>query len=526
MKVSLYKILNIIDKYNMEEPKKPESDPSKLILVDNDVTLTVKNHLGNLIAVIAEGHWGTGKTWSALKLYHDFKLEDSVFITYIPARYVVEYIKSPETKVEGVGSTLATVIAKGYCRPQELAKNIQGVMTNAPDTSVDISKELSDVLKEYYLIISNKKVDKRHILLIDEVEESIKSRIDLDALSQTLITLRKLFDEYGSTRLMLVLLLPPLIHKPRLYDIVGSTMLSSYIRSKLHEDEHVRRYILDKIVFINLEHPKNTKTVLSSLGRRIIEVVKSELESDMKAKIEVDVADIDEAVDFIVKVAKWIRFGRDLLVKGIAQALSKGINEGVSKVSLKEEIKNVVSAILGFEGEEDIVKVLSKGELSRIDIDMDHVRELTFNILEDLKRDRVINSFYMVEERKEKGFTSFTYAIKLIRRERGRENIIEIPITFWLRFTSIGVKGVHKANRIFEGRKIIVLTVRGCKHGELVRAGKRFSIENIVYLPYELAYYVVSGNRIMDEKIRTILKERFDQEIKPEIISSLRRIAG
>lgn len=47
MVISLHKIRNIIDKYNMKEPKNPKSDPSKLILVDNDVTQTVKRHLGN-----------------------------------------------------------------------------------------------------------------------------------------------------------------------------------------------------------------------------------------------------------------------------------------------------------------------------------------------------------------------------------------------------------------------------------------------------------------------------------------------
>lgn len=279
------------------------------------------------------------------------------------------------------------------------------------------------------------------------------------------------------------------------------------------------------MVFINLDHPRITRTVLTNLGRRIIDVVKSELR-EKGMKVEIDVTDIDEAVDFIVKVAKWTRFGRDLLVEGLARVLSIGISKGVNKISLKEEIKSIVAEVLGFRSEKDVIRVLSEGELSGVGIDMDHVRELTFNILEDLVRSRIINSFYIVEERKEKGFTSLTYIMKLIKRERGRESVTEIPVTFWLRLTNIGVRGVHKANRIFEGRRIIMLTVKGCKHGELVRAGKRFTIENIVYLPYELAYYVAAGNRIVDEKIRAILKERFDQEVKPSIIDSLRRIVG
>ena len=145
--------------------------------------------------------------------------------------------------------------------------------------------------------------------------------------------------------------------------------------------------------------------------------------------------------------------------------------------------------------------------------------------MDELKRNDVIDDFYEIEYRKEVGFTSLSFILKKgVEVRRGVRREVEIPITSWFRFTDIKGSSIHKANKIFKDRNVIILTIEGCRHGILASARKEFNLLDVVYLPSELMYYIIAGTRIRDNRVRTTLEERFNQEYKDLLINDLRQL--
>lgn len=501
-------IRKLIVKYNEEEVKNIKADPNELILVDNRITRTIKMHRGNIVAAIVSGHWGSGKTKSALKLFHDLK--NSIYVTYVPTRYVVDKLQA-KTRIErGTSSIVATLIAKALTHPQELSKSVQGVMTNANDIKLSVNGKLSDIIEQYYLHLREE--DAEYLLLIDELENAIRQPDDIDAISEAISTLRRLFDYYGSMRLTIILFASTFTPGSKPYEVTkGSKRLSEAIKSRLqHMYGEEAMYILDKVVFTDIDRPEITKEILKGILDRSLSLISK------KFGINVNLYNKDAAVEFIVKASRWVRFGRDILVDAIARAVISSINEGANSIDLKEVARNVVKEVLGLDVDPE--KVLLKGKLSLVNIDMRHVEGIINSILKQLQIEGLAD-FYKVEERIESGFTSFTYIARRVQRNR----VVEIPITFWLRFTDITTRGINKANRLFSNRKVLMITTEICKHGRLTSSRKEFDLMGVIPLPSELAYYIIAGSRILDSKVLDSLKKRFEEEYVPMILDFLRK---
>lgn len=514
MTLTIYDIINFINKRNVEEPKNPAAKPNDLILVDNRVTLTVKNHLGNLIAVVAEGSWGSGKTWSGLKLYHDLK--NIVKITYVPVRYSSGVIK-PITKVNGVNSHIATVISMALCKPETLARQVKEVITNAQDTGINIDRELDEVMNDCYLIL--KENDQRHLVILDEFEEGIKGYEDIEALIKSLIILRNLYDRYGSMRITMLMLILPLSVGSRVYDLVRDTSIVSYIKSRLSRPDNPEgRYVLDKVVFINLDdNVEDTKDMLKEIANITVRLVNSVFKNQLRniARIK----GVEDAVNYIVKMAKWIRFGRDLLVNSLARAIIDSANTG-QEVNLYDYVLSTLYTDLGLSSPNDLEDILIKGKFNNIDFDS--IRKTLYEVINELRGD-LIDDYSELEFREERGFTSLTLLLKKrVEVKKGVVKDIDIPLTFWLRFTNIKRGSISKANKIFKDKYIIILSPEGCRHSQLTSVNLQFKLQKIIYLPRELMYYLVAGSKIRDEKISSSLKERFNQTYKNDIIHSIR----
>ncbi len=509
-------IRNIIDQYNFEEPKNPSANVEDLILVDNSATLTIKNHLGNLLTVIVSGRWGSGKTYSALKLFHDLK--SSLYITYVPVRYASTI--NPSTKIRGKVSTLATIIAKSFAEPRSMSKEY-GVITNAPDKTVEINinKELEDFLEDYYHIIKNENT--KHILLLDELELSIKGPEDLDTLIDSMKILRKLYDKYGSNRLMIIYFTSPFQPGTAPYNLTGVDEISLYIRSKLHELGSESRYIYDKIIFLSLDDIQVVKDTLLGILHKSRELIKKKLNLDVNLRNE------KATIELIAKNFRWIRFGRDILIIALSRAYSG--EKGGTDIDLKELLKEAIRESLGFPMLEkrvgraiDPEKLLLENKLAEIPINFDHVsRIIESKIFNKIGRSDI--NFFKMEDRTELGFQSITYISRISVQARGRPSISYIPITFWFRFSDINPKTISKANRIFAGRRIILIMTEDSR----IKADiSGIDLSGVIHMPSEIIYYLIAGDIIRDTRIREELDERFEREYAHKIISSIRQIFG
>jgi len=173
-----------------------------------------------------------------------------------------------------------------------------------------------------------------------------------------------------------------------------------------------------------------------------------------------------------------------------------------------------------------VFDTLVRGKLGSLDYDLKHVESiLNSKVLQRLKEMGLIDMYYKIEERSERGFKSITYVLKRrVRQQKQKgEQItpIDYPITFWLRFSDTNQKAVKKANNIFAGRIVYLITLEGSRHGNLVHAGT-FKLAGILYLRPEVAYYLLARDKIQDEKISKDLELMFENSYAVNIIESLR----
>jgi hypothetical protein len=66
-------IEDLITKHNKDLVKNPQANPNDLILADNEVSITVQSHLGTLAAIVGYGSYGSGKTWTCYRIFHELK---------------------------------------------------------------------------------------------------------------------------------------------------------------------------------------------------------------------------------------------------------------------------------------------------------------------------------------------------------------------------------------------------------------------------------------------------------------------
>ncbi|MGC8987980.1 hypothetical protein [Infirmifilum sp.] len=535
MNLGIY-VREIIDRYNLEEPKNPNANVDDLILVDNVATETLKLHAWNVTVAIITGHWGSGKTYSALKLFHDLK--NSAYVTYVPARYAKGL--APQTKVDNVRSTVATIIAKALSQPRTLSNEVAGVITNVnSDINMPIDRELSEFLEDYYLKL--REMNAKHLLLLDELEEAIRAEEDLTALIYTMRILRKLFDQYGAARLTVACFVAPFQPGTRAFTVAGTSKLTDYIKYRLSRLEAEARYVLDKTALIEIDEMGITKEILRGMFTKSIEVIKKEVRKRLNLELDVDLRNADSAIDLIAKSSKWIRFGRDLLIDVISNVMNQYAKKTNKYISISADCKSVaeevIKEILGLKKFEtklgiglDLKEILVSGRLTKIPMDLKFAGEVIEKVLADALRDKRA-SFYKLGERSQIGFRSITYLVVVRSQERkGRETIersLEIPITFWFRFTDVNPGTVAMANKVFSNKNVLIITTENTKF-ELRRAeGPRsFSLLGIIRLPPEIAYYIIAGSAIFSEKIREGLQKRFEQEYAPKIVESIRQVPG
>jgi len=516
------KIDELITRYNEEEPKRRDADPTKLLLVDNRITLTVKHHLGNIYAVIIEGPWGIGKTHSALKLFHENK--GKMYVTYIPVRAVIDSIRERRVRLSSNReSVLATLIIEALYNPTSLSlraskQGTDPVLTNAPDIEIDEKSTMfRELIEGYYRELSKR--GESHLLILDELEAAIKSEVDVDALAELLGILRDLFDKYGATRLTIVTLLVPHVQLP---GAVGGSVVD-LLESRMAKELYYKQYIRDKAVIKKLNEEEIidiTKSTLLGLGKMIFEILNKEFDVNIKF----EESELKRSVDLITQITHRVRIGRDLLKGVIVEAVQQHLRgETIDLVKITE---SVIARVLGFRDSEEVFDTLVRGKLGSLDYELKHVESiLNSKVLQRLKEMGLIDTYYKVEERSERGFKSITYMLKRKvrqQKQKGEQTTpIDYSVTFWLRFSDTNQKAVKKANNIFAGRLVYLITLEGSKHGSLTLAGN-FKLAGILYLRPEVVYYLIARDRIQDEKILYDLELMFENSYAVNIIEGLR----
>jgi len=518
--ISEHEVLAFIDRYNLEEPKNPDAKPDELILADNSVTLTAKKHFGNLVAVIAEGRWGAGKTYSALKIYHDLK--SFAKVTYVPVRYATNI--EPKTRIRGEASLIATLIAMAFVRPEDLKSSVEGALTNAKNVdkisvsgeqsseqSISIEGELSKILEQYYLYL--KQSDSWHAVILDELEIGIKTEQDAEAIVETIRVLRRLYDVYGSNRLMLIVFTAPIPPGLETYRIIGSS-LKGYISTRITEPE--RRYLLGKVEFSSLDNREVMESVMKGIVEKSLELL------EKKKNYKIGIENIDDAISLLIGTSGWLRFGVDILKHALAKAVVTSVNNNGASVDLKSSVEAEMREILGLPARTTVVDVFVGGKFGAVERDFKHIESLLKSILAEAKEQYSITGYYKAAVKREPGFESVTFVVKVAKREDRRVMEKEIPLVFWLRFTDLNEKALGKANQMWEGANIIILTLEECKHKVLAKAQKTFNVATIVYLPPEVMYFIIAGSKIRDLRIAETLRTLFTETYKYSILEAIR----
>lgn len=509
------RIKELIDHYNERAPRDSLANPKDLILADNKVTETIKSHYGTLSVAVVEGGYGSGKTSSALKIFHDLK--DKTYVTYASARNLLDYVRSIgiKTNVNGRPSFLATLIALLLTRSKKTSE-VDGlreyVLTNAQDIDLDINSELSDLLERYSKKLAE--IKKKHVLLIDELEQALTAEEDLMAIAICMVTLRRLFDK-GYSYLTIVFFIPPIRPGSRAYEVTKGGPLIDRIKEFVktivlttsHDPEGEARYIFDKVFFGDLEDPNIIKEIYEGFIERVNSLL-SKLGGNYKTNLVTDKV----AIELLASVTKYVRFGKDLLVEAIVKSIEE-------QKSLKDCIVEVLKDKLDLDGT-DPIKVLRYGKFGAIDFDLINFKEVIERSLRKLKDERVITGFSELETRHAKGFESVTYMVTYYGGARKPQE--KLTVTFWLRLSDLTDKGLSKVNTYFKNKDVILVTTLNAKHGAVVSSAIK-SI-NIIRLPSEMIYYIIARNRIRDRKLLDGLERKFNEDYMYLFEEALRNI--
>lgn len=513
--VGLGEIRNLIDHLNVTAPRNVTAEPEDLILVDNRVSKTIKSHYGNLTVVVVEGSWGTGKTSTALKVFHDLKKH--AYVTYASAREVMKRARMvPKTKVMGQPSLLATLIATLLVQPQQLLREReleQYVLTNAPSVNLSIDCELSELLETYSENLIREK--RKHVILIDELEVVIKDEADLNAIAVCMITLRRLFDR-GHANITIAFLVPPL-RTGRAYELVKKARLADAIRDRVRsvlqtssqvDFETEARYVFNKVLFGNLEEP----SILREVYKNFVEKAVQTLNKEYKIQIAIT-SDVDVAIDLLAQIARYVRFGRDILVDAIAKSVSEN-------KSLKDSIMETLRENFGYK---DPIKVLRDGKFGNIEIDINFFSKVVEEyVLKKLKDEGTISSYTKLEERRVRGFESVTYMI--ICHRGAKKTPEKLAVSFWIRPSDLSDRSVASIKRYFGNKKTVLITTLNAKHGAL--AFSQADLVDIIRLPNEIMFYLIAPDNIHDQELREGLKEKLIEDHIHRFEEAIRTMVG
>jgi hypothetical protein len=531
-------IRQLIEKYNKEEPKKRDADPEMLILAESPFTYSVELHLGNITMAVLEGGWGTGKTSSALLLFHKLKRRAShPHVSYIPCREAMKIVE-PEVRVK-VNDTyfpsyLATLIVLSLIRPLSLASGFSKLsgseyvfMTTLEedlDLSVDILNE--DVLT-FIEKIAGYYVSKgmRHVLLLDELERCLVSQEDVTLLGKLPETLRGLSDRYGSSPIVMILFaIDPIPADMPITQYVGrsiGTYITSTIRRNLGPGAG---YVLDKMI---MDKAKLTESLLYEIVEKSVMVVakRYNVEPDLLKPTEVG-----PVLRELTSMTYHIRFSSDLLILSLASSFAKALKEK-SRQNLLEHFDNVISRIVSGIDPDVVRRALVRGDFTIIedivgkDVILYNLSRYIGEVMKEVGREMGARPL-LVGERRDRGFLSLTYSVALtMPSRRGEVEVVEKPLVFWLRYTSITEETVRKANKVFYRSNVVILSAEKIRHHPGLALPREFNIIDIAYVPHDVLFFLVVGSdRINDLKLRGALETKTYEILRNTVSGALDRL--
>lgn len=510
--VTMKDIEELIDRHNRELPKDPNAPVDELIIGDNEVSKTVRMHIGTLAAVVGYGSYGSGKTWTCYRIFHDLK--DRVFVTYVPLRYYKIRGERLTRNSDGMISLVATAIAEALVKPQSLRSRIPEVLTNAPDIqNFRIDREIEKVLEDYDSFLRKRGKEGRrpyHVVLLDEVDEGIESFADLVSLKDYIVTSRRIFDRYGSLRTMLVTLMAP----------VPSSGIAA--RTERGEIKPVHRLVEEMffvpepyktlaLLNVNLNERSNLMSMLRGFVAKSLELVQKKL------GLTVSIREVDDALELLARTWPSIRWCKDVLTKALAISITRGFQS-----SLLDSVREALGEALDLDPP-IVDKVLTEGRWSYVGYSLERVKDFVERLLRDACASTGPESRgECYDERAEPGFTSILCRVSKLDKRRG---IVSRELAFWLRLSDvISDRTIAKAKRVFSNKYVIPIVPENIRLMLLPDNSLK-----VIRLPSPLVYYLLASGRALDRKFEEYCTEVLVEEIKRhafELGQSLRELLG
>jgi hypothetical protein len=486
------KIKDFIDFHNKELPKDPNAPVDELIIGDNEVSKTVEAHIGTLAAVVGYGSYGSGKTWTCYKIFHDLK--NKVFVTYVPLRYYKGQGQGLTKNSQGADSLVATAIAEALVRPQSLSSRIPQVLTNALDLqSISINRKIEEVLEDYDGFLREKRL--HHVVLLDEVDEGIKTVADVVSLKDYILTSRRIFDKHGDLRIMLVTLMAP-VPSPS----IGARTERGEIKPihRLVEEAFFVPEPFKALALFNVN--LNEHGNLMSMLRGFIDKSRDLVEK--KFGLTVSIKDSDDALELLARAWPSIRWCRDVLTEALAKSITRG-----PQSSLLDSVCESLGRALDLDPL-NVDKVLTEGKWSYVGYSLERVKDFVEELLKNACA--FAGPEYHGEcygERTEPGFISILCKVSKLEKRKG---VVGKELAFWLRLSDVADnKTIAKAKRIFGDKYVVLIAPKNIKLMLLPD-----NTLKVIKLPSPLVYYLLASGRALNAEFKRYCMDVLAEEVK------------
>jgi hypothetical protein len=513
-------IEEIIDYHNKELPKDPNARIDDLLLVSNSISKAVGTHLGTLTVVIGYGSYGTGKTWTSYKIFHELK--NRAYVTYIPIRVYKNVIGSSNKCVKnskGEVSLVGTIIAEALVKPASLKQTVGEVLTNAPDLQgiVICGRTIEEVISDYHAyLVKSMESYPYHVILLDEFDAGIETLADIEAIVDAVQILRSMIDRYGRSRVAIVALMAPIPSQSLgrewadvpIYRVVIDRLKSRVITTS-------GPYEAVALLGLDLGTQQSARTMLIEFIKKAVEIINKKLGT------HISVSETEEAVDILVRIWPTMRWCRDVAVKGLAKAISEALNNGITQANILNYIYDAIKDLLALEHISDVEKVFTKkawGSMFK-NIEIDRLDRLKGFCEEILKVACPDCEFYKYSHREERGFVSLFYRIqRVVKKEKKHEvEIKSADVAFWLRLSDITDKSISKATKIFAKVNYVVPIIPS---NIKIESPIEKMITPITLTPIEMYYLLAATSKAIDAKLQEhlegVLRERV-QEHAPKL---------